>query len=48
MQFIIAAELTTEEAFVNELWKRSDTRTVRGTSLGANFPDGLYYIKRIR
>ena len=40
-----AAELTTE-AYVDDSGN-AQTRTVRGTSLGANFPDGLYYVKRI-
>ena len=40
-----AAELTTE-AYVDDSGN-AQTRIVRGTSLGANFPDGLYYVKRI-
>ena len=40
-----AAELK-EESFVNDSGN-VETRIVKGTSLGANFPDGLYYIKRI-
>ena len=40
-----AAELTTESYITDE--GKVDTRIVRGTSLGANFPDGLYYVKKI-
>ena len=35
-----------EESFVNDSGT-VETRTAKGTSLGANFPDGLYYVKRI-
>ena len=35
-----------EETFVNDSGT-IETRTARGTSLGTNFPDGLYYVKRI-
>ena len=35
-----------EETFVNDSGT-IDTRTAKGTSLGTNFPDGLYYVKRI-
>ena len=38
-------EITTEK-YVDED-NVIKTRSVRGTSLGANFPDGLYYIKRV-
>jgi hypothetical protein len=40
-----AAQLK-EESFVNDSGN-VEKRTVIGTSLGANFPDGLYYVKRI-
>ena len=40
-----AAELTTENYVDDD--GNVQTRIVRGTSLGANFPDGLYYVKRI-
>ena len=40
-----AAQLK-EESFVNDSGN-VETRIVKGTSLGANFPDGLYYVKRI-
>jgi hypothetical protein len=40
-----AAQLK-EESFVNDSGN-VEKRIVIGTSLGANFPDGLYYVKRI-
>ena len=40
-----AAELTTENYVDDD--GNVQTRTIRGTSLGANFSDGLYYVKRI-
>ena len=40
-----AAQLK-EESFVNDSGN-VEKRIVKGTSLGANFPDGLYYVKRI-